>query len=68
MGSIGAPELIVVALVFLLVIAAPLAIVIWLVTRKSAGSATGLVPCGGCGRAISPRAASCPQCGEPRRA
>ena len=65
MGSIGAPELIVVAIVFLLAIAAPLAIAVWLITRSKQAQGAGLIACRRCGKAISPRAASCPQCGEP---
>ena len=69
MGSIGAPELIVMGLIGMLVCAAPLAIVIWLVMRKRTPAVTaGLVQCGACGKAISPRASACPHCGEPRPA
>lgn len=68
MGSIGAPELIVVALIGLLVCAGPLALAIFFLARKkpTAGAPAGLIQCPACGQAISPRAHSCPHCGEPR--
>lgn len=64
MGSIGAPELIVVGIIGLLVIGLPVGVIL-LVLRMNRPSTTGLIPCRSCGRPVSPRAAACPQCGEP---
>ncbi len=64
MGSIGASELIILALM-LLVLVVPIVVAIRFVARHNAASAD-LVPCRACGRQVSPRAPTCPQCGEPR--
>jgi hypothetical protein len=69
MGSIGAAELIVVAIIFLLVLGLPLVAVVIAMRagrRMPPGQVAGLWPCRACGKPISPRAAACPQCGEPR--
>jgi hypothetical protein len=72
MGSIGAAELIVVGLFFLVVIGVALVVVILAIRRGRSGAGHGsspaLWPCRACGKPISPRAAVCPQCGEPRSA
>lgn len=61
MGAIGAPELIVLVL-SLCMVAIPIVIVVRLLRRKP----NDLVPCRACGRQVSPRAETCPRCGEPR--
>ena len=64
MGTIGAAELIVLALVLLL-LAAPVVIAIRFVAKHNAESAD-LVACRACARRISPRAETCPHCGDSR--
>jgi hypothetical protein len=64
MGTIGASELIILALI-VLVLVVPVVVAIRFVAKHNAASAD-LVPCRACGRQISPRADRCPQCGEPR--
>ena len=69
MGSIGAAELILVALIALVVFAVPIGIVIWAVTRNRGPAVTGVTPglvhCRACAREVSVRARACPHCGEP---
>lgn len=63
---IGAPELFVLVLIPAL-IAGALFVLVRVITRiaRNTPGAAGLVPCSGCKRPVSPRAASCPSCGEP---
>lgn len=67
MGSIGAAELVVVALIALMLVVPPLVVVVWLIKRSASTPAVppGLVPCKACGNGVSPRAAACPRCGDP---
>lgn len=69
MGSIGASELILIALIALVLLGAPVAVLVWLLRRRRAPAApavpAGMLECRKCGHAISPRAAACPQCAEP---
>jgi hypothetical protein len=61
MGSIGWSELLVLALIVLLLVGVFMiirGIVIGIVSR-------GLIACRACNRPMSPRAASCPHCGDP---
>ncbi len=62
MGSIGAPELIVVTLVLVMIIAAVL-----LVLRgiRAASSGPSLAACPSCRGKVSARAKACPHCGDP---
>jgi uncharacterized OB-fold protein len=59
MGSIGAPELIVVLLIVGVV-------AFFVLRRKGPAHGSDLVPCRACGKRLSPRAETCPLCGEPR--
>ena len=63
MGNIGITEL----FVLLLFVGAPITFVL-LMRRGRADRRPGsdLVPCGACGKNLSPRAKTCPSCGEPR--
>ena len=63
MGAIGLPEIIVMGIILLLIVAV-VVVVVSLVLRKPK-VATGLMVCRSCRKAVSPRAASCPHCGEP---
>jgi hypothetical protein len=65
MGSIGWPELIVIFLVLAILVVA--VVVVGRIAGGSKRPASGLVPCGACGKEISPRAPTCPNCGEPRQ-
>jgi len=64
MGTIGASELIILALI-VLVLVVPIVVAIRFVAKHNAASAD-LVPCRACGRPVSPRAETCPHCGDRR--
>jgi len=69
MLSIGATELIVILLIVaMLAIPAVIALVVIFGKRKSQNSnaATNLGQYRACGRAVSPAAHACPECGTPR--
>lgn len=64
MASIGVAELIILALIVVMFVVVGL--VLSRVLRATTGPAAGLVACRACRRPISPRAPSCPHCGDPR--
>lgn len=68
-GMPGPMEIIIIGLVCLAPLAALIAIVIVLARSKKTGldptQNPNLVPCPDCGRMVSRRAPSCPQCGRP---
>lgn len=66
MGSIGLPELIVLFLAVVLVSVVVIVVVRLIKATTRGGAERQLLPCRACGKPISPRAVSCPSCGEPR--
>ena len=68
MFGIGPMEMLIVGFVALLMLGGVVAVVVVLVSsqsRKSTPSNPNLTPCPDCGRLVSRRAVSCPQCGRP---
>lgn len=61
--AVGGPELLVALLVLVLLVG--LVAVVLVVSRARAPG--DLIPCRACQRKLSPRATTCPHCGEPRQ-
>lgn len=68
MMGLGAAELVVLALIALLLGAMFVGLPFIIVLGARRAKRAGLVSCGACGQYISPHAAICVQCGEPRKA
>jgi len=66
MGNIGITEILLI-LVIRAVPVAGLALFLFLIFGRSR-RASDLVECRACGKLVSPRAETCPNCGEPRLA
>jgi hypothetical protein len=69
-GHIGASELIVIGLIALVLLAAPVAVLVWLLKQRRTPlpRPPQLVPCSACGTGLALGVMACPQCGERRPA
>ncbi|TWU33236.1 hypothetical protein [Novipirellula artificiosorum] len=65
-GAPGLMELIIIGVILLIPVAIVVALVVVLTrSRKASGNNPNLKPCPDCGRFVSLRATTCPQCGCP---
>ncbi|TWT84749.1 hypothetical protein CA13_62290 [Planctomycetes bacterium CA13] len=65
-GAPGLMELIIIGVILFIPVAVVVALVVVLTrSRKASGSNPNLKPCPDCGRFVSLRATTCPQCGCP---